>query len=148
VLWATDAQISGDTIYLLTKNKKADQVWVFENGFSISRTPESFFNQIKGNRINGYFKDGSIDYIRAKGNAESVYYLQDDDSAYVGMNYARADAIGMYFVDKSLKKVTWVKGVEGTTYPFQQIPEDKKELRNFKWQESRRPKSRYELFGQ
>jgi len=148
VIWATDAQISGDTIYLLTKNKKADQVWVFENGFSINRTPESFFNQIKGNRLNGYFKDGSIDYMRAKGNAESVYYLQDDDSAYVGMNYARADAIGLYFVDRSLKKVTWVKGVEGTTYPFRQIPEDKKELRNFNWQESRRPKSRYELFGQ
>jgi hypothetical protein len=148
VLWANDSQVSGDTIYLFTKNKKADQIFVFENGFSVNRTPESYFNQIKGNRLNGYFKDGNIDYMRAKGNAESVYYLQDDDSAYIGMNYARADAITMYFVDKDLKKVTWVNGVEGTTYPFKQIPDDKKELRNFKWQESRRPKTKYELFGQ
>ncbi|MCU0381753.1 MAG: LPS export ABC transporter periplasmic protein LptC [Chitinophagaceae bacterium] len=148
VLWAKDSQVSGDTIYLFTKNKKADQVFVFENGFSINRTPESYFNQIKGNRLNGYFKDGNIDYMRAKGNAESVYYLQDSDSAYIGMNYARADAISMYFVEKDLKKVTWVNGVEGTTYPFRQIPEDKKQLRNFNWQESRRPKTRFELFGQ
>jgi lipopolysaccharide assembly outer membrane protein LptD (OstA) len=148
VLWAKDSQISGDTIYLFTKNKKAEQVFVFENGFSINRTPESYYNQIKGNRLNGYFKDGNIDYMRAKGNAESVYYLQDSDSAYIGMNYARADAISMYFVEKDLKKVTWVNGVEGTTYPFRQIPEDKKQLRNFNWQESRRPKTRYELFGQ
>ncbi len=148
VLWAKDSQVSGDTIYLLTKNKKAEQVFVFENGFSINRTPESYFNQIKGNRLNGYFKDGNIDYMRAKGNAESVYYLQDSDSAYIGMNYARADAISMYFVEKDLKKVTWVNGVEGTTYPFRQIPEDKKQLRNFNWQESRRPKTRFELFGQ
>jgi len=147
VIWSRDSQISGDTIYLLTKQKKVEQVLVFENGFSINKTPESFFNQIKGNRLNGVFKDGNIDYIRAKGNAESVYYLMDDDSAYLGMNYARADAISMYFVEKELKKVTWVLGVEGTTYPFRQIPEDKKELRNFKWQENRRPKTKYELFG-
>ncbi len=147
IIWSRDSQISGDTIYLLTRQKKVEQVLVFENGFSINKTPESFFNQIKGNRLNGVFKDGNIDYIRAKGNAESVYYLMDDDSAYLGMNYARADAISMYFVDKELKKVTWVIGVEGTTYPFRQIPEDKKELRNFKWQENRRPKTKYELFG-
>jgi lipopolysaccharide export system protein LptA len=148
VLWSSDSQISGDTIYLFTRNKKPEQIFVFENGFSINRTPESYYNQIKGNRLNGYFKDGSIDYMRAKGNAESVYYLQDDDSAYIGMNYARADAISMYFVERELKRVSWVNGVEGTTYPFRQIPEDKKQLRNFNWQESRRPKTRFELFGQ
>jgi len=147
VIWAKDSQISGDTIYLFTKNKTADQIFVFENGYSINKTPENLFNQIRGNRLNGYFKDGSIDYIRAKGNAESVYYLQDEDSAYLGMNYARADAISLYFVSKELKKVTWVNGVEGTTYPFHQIPEDKKTLRNFNWQENRRPKTKYELFG-
>jgi len=146
VLWATEAQVTGDTIYMFTKNKKPDQILVFENGFSISRTPESYFNQIRGNRLNGHFVDGNIDYMRAKGNAESVYYLQDKDSAYIGMNYARADAITMYFVQKELKRVAWVNGVEGTTYPFKQIPEDRKQLRNFSWQYDRRPKSRYELF--
>jgi lipopolysaccharide export system protein LptA len=147
VIWAKDSQISGDTIYLFTKNKTADQIFVFENAYSINKTPDNLFNQIRGNRLNGYFRDGSIDYIRAKGNAESVYYLQDEDSAYLGMNYARADAISLYFANKELNKVTWVNGVEGTTYPFRQIPEDKKTLRNFNWQENRRPKTKYELFG-
>lgn len=147
VIWAKDSQVSGDTIYLFTRQKKVESILVFENGFSMNKTPESFFNQIRGNRLNGLFKDGSIDYMRAKGNAESVYYLQDDDSAYLGMNYARADAISLYFDNKELKKVTWVNGVEGTTYPFRQIPDDKKQLRNFNWQENRRPKTKYELFG-
>jgi lipopolysaccharide export system protein LptA len=147
ILWSIDNQITGDTIYLLTKNKKADQLMVFENGFSINKTRESFFNQIKGNRLNGFFKDGNIDYLRAKGNAESVYYLQDSDSAYVGMNYAQADAISMYFVEKELKKVAWVNTVSGTTYPMGQIPDDKKQLRNFSWQENRRPKTKLDLFA-
>ncbi len=147
VLWSLDNQISGDTIYLFTKNKKPDLLMVFENGFSINRTPESFYNQIRGNRLNGIFKDGNIDYMRAKGNAESVYYLQDADSAYIGMNYAKADAISMYFQQKELKKVAWVNTVEGTTFPMGQIPDEKKKLRNFNWQDNRRPKTRVELFG-
>jgi lipopolysaccharide export system protein LptA len=146
VLWAKESQVTGDTIYLFTKNKKADQVFVFENGFSINKTKENFYNQVKGRRINGIFIDGELDYVRAKGNAESVYYLQDEDSAYVGVNYASADAISMYFEKRELKRVTWVSGVEGTTYPMREIPDDRKQLRNFKWLENRRPKTRMELF--
>jgi len=146
IVWSNENQLLGDTIYLFTKNKKPDHLYVFENSFAISRTKENFFNQIKGNRINGNFVNGDIDYMRAKGNAESVYYLQDNDSAYIGMNYARADAISMYFGKDGLKRVSWVNGVEGTTFPMNQIPEEKKKLRNFKWADNRRPKTWLEFF--
>jgi lipopolysaccharide export system protein LptA len=146
ILWARESQLSGDTILLYTKNRKPERILVLEKGFSVNKTPESFFNQLRGNTLNGIFKDGSIDYLRAKGNAESLYYLQDEDSSYFGLNYAKADAISMYFRDKELKRVSWVNGVEGTTYPIRQIPDDKRRLRDFQWQEAKRPKSRYELF--
>jgi len=145
-IWSGESQINGDTIYIFTKNRKPDQLYVFENGFAISRTRENFFNQIRGNRINGQFVSGEIDFMRAKGNAESVYYLQDDDSAYIGMNYAKADAITMYFGKEGLKRVSWVNGVEGTTFPMNQIPAERKMLRNFNWMDERRPKTRLELF--
>jgi lipopolysaccharide export system protein LptA len=141
IIWAQGSQISGDTIYLVTKNKKADQVFVNENAFSVNRTNEGLFNQLKGTNMNGQFKDGEIDFLRAKGNSESLYYLQDEDSSYIGMNYAMADAIVMKFVKKELKRVSWVNGVSGATYPMNQIPEEKKQLRNFKWQDALRPKS-------
>ncbi|MGN6492905.1 MAG: hypothetical protein ACTHLE_12975, partial [Agriterribacter sp.] len=81
VVWAKESQISGDTIFLHTKNKKPQRVEVWENAFSISKSNDEYFNQLKGNVINGYFADGEIEHIRAKGSAESLYYLQDDDSA-------------------------------------------------------------------
>lgn len=145
-VWSGENQISGDTIYMFTKNKKPEQLYVFDNGFAISRTKENFFNQISGNRINGNFLNGEIDFMRAKGNAESVYYLQDDDSAYIGMNYAKADAITMYFGKDGLRRVSWVNSVEATAFPMNQIPDDKKKLRNFSWMDERRPKTRLELF--
>lgn len=146
VLWARGSQVTGDTIYLFTRNQNPDKLLVLENGFSINRTAEGFFNQIRGNTLNGIFREGTIDYLRSKGSAESLYYLQNEDSSYFGLNYAKADAITMYFANKELKRVSWVNTVEGTTYPFRQIPEEKKLLKGFKWQEPRRPKSKYELF--
>jgi lipopolysaccharide export system protein LptA len=146
ILWSNANQISGDTVYLFTKNKQPDHVQVFENAFAIGRTREGFFNQIKGNTINGSFVDGKMDFIRAKGNAESIYYLQDQDSAYVGMNYSHADAITLYFGENGLRRVSWVNGVEGTSYPLRQIPSDKKELRHFQWLDEKRPKTRLDLF--
>ena len=147
ILWARDSQVTGDTILLFTKDQKPDQLMVLENGFSVNRTPESLFNQIRGNTLFGQFVKGDIDYLRARGSAESLYYLQAEDSSYFGLNYAKADAISLHFVNRELKRVTWISGVEGVTYPFRQIPADKRQLRGFKWLEEKRPRSRYALFA-
>ncbi len=146
VVWAKESQITGDTIYLHTKNKKPDRIEVLENAFSISRSNDSFYNQLKGNTINGFFKDGDIDHIIAKGSAESLYYLQDDDSAYTGANYAQADLINLYFIKKELDKITWLYEVKGGFYPVSQVPEERRRFRNFRWEEALRPKTRTELF--
>jgi lipopolysaccharide export system protein LptA len=146
VIWAQGSQISGDTIFLVTKNKKPDQVFVNENAYSINRTNEGLFNQLKGTNMNGKFINGEIDFLRAKGNSESLYYLQDEDSSYIGMNYAMAESITMKFINKELKRVSWVNGVSGTTYPMNKIPEEKKQLRNFKWLDALRPKTLNDLY--
>jgi hypothetical protein len=52
----------------------------------------------------------------------------------------------MLFGKEGLKRVSWVNAVEGTNFPMSQIPEDKKQLRSFRWVDGRRPKSRLELF--
>jgi len=142
VLWAKESQISGDTILLRTKNKKADTVLILENAFSVNMTKEGMFNQLRGNNMTGAFIEGEIDYLRAKGNSESLYYLQDDeDSSYMGLNYAMADVISMKFKDKELKRISWINAVKGITYPMDKIPADKKTLKNFKWMEAEKPKS-------
>ena len=85
--------------------------------------------------------------MRAKGNAESVYYVKDDDSLLVGVNRASGDIIDMRFLNGELNRVVFISEVKGTMYPVNQMPEDEKQLRNFKWHENRRPKTKFELFG-
>lgn len=146
VAWANGTQVTGDTIYLYTKNKDPERLHVFDNGLVINRTAEDFYNQIKGNTINGYFTDGVINYMRAKGSAESIYYAQDQDSAYSGVNRSTADIIDFYFANKELNRVVFRSSVEGTMYPFRQVNHGEMRLRGFKWLEKRRPKTKFELF--
>ena len=147
VIWSGNSQVTGDTIFLFTKNKKAERVYVFENGMIANKINESYYNQIAGRTINGYFKNGVIDYIRAKGSpAESIYYLRDKDSAFTGMNHADGSVIDMYFIKQELNKVKFLNDVHGKLYPMRQIPQDAKYLKNFNWLEKRRPKNKLELF--
>jgi len=147
VLWSGNTQIAGDTMFLYTESKQPKRLYVFESGLIINRTKEGFFNQMSGKTINGYFVNGKIDYMRVKGTqAESIYYMQDDDSAYIGMNRATGDVIDLYFKNEELKKVLFINQIQGKMYPMNQIPEDQKQLKNFKWLEDKRPKNKAELF--
>lgn len=148
LVWASDSQISADTMYLFTRQRKADKLLAYYNGFVANKLSAAAFNQVKGNTINAWFKDGNIDYVRAKGRAESVYYAQDEQQRFIGMNRSTADAIDMFFEEKKAKKVKFINDLKGTTFPIRQIPPEEDRLRGFKWQEERRPKSRFELLGQ
>ena len=147
IVWSGESQVTGDTIYMKTENKKPHEMLVFENGLMVNRTGKDMYNQIKGTRIFGYFKGGDIDYIRARGNAESIYYAKDSEDKLVGINKASSDIIDMRFKDKELNRVVFMRDVTGTMLPLNQATEQDKKLRSFKWHEQRRPKSKFELFG-
>jgi lipopolysaccharide export system protein LptA len=51
VVWAQNSQITGDTILLFTKNKKAERVEAFENGFMVNKLDTQAYNQIKSTRM-------------------------------------------------------------------------------------------------
>ena len=147
VAWAGGYQVTGDTMFLYTKNKKPDRLYVFENSLVVGKTYTNMYNQIKGNTLNGYFKGGVIDYMRTQGSAEAVYYIKDDSMALVGVNRVnKADIIDLIFLDKQLNKVVLRQDADGIMYPIRKVNPDEMKLRNFKWLEERRPKTKYELF--
>ncbi|MBS1735015.1 MAG: hypothetical protein JSS98_00230 [Bacteroidetes bacterium] len=147
VVWSGHSQVSGDTIFLFTKDKKPFRFYAFNNSMVINRTYEGFYNQVSGKTTNGYFIDGKIDYARVRGSqAESIWYMQNDDSAYVGMNHTTGDVLDLYFKKQELKKVLYINDIKGTLYPMNQIPADQKRLKGFNWLDSRRPKNKLELF--
>jgi len=152
VVWSKENQITGDTILLFTKNKKADRLKVFDNSFLVNQVKGDFFNQVKSARMDGYFYDGSLDSVKARGFAECIYYVQDEDSAFTGINQSTSDAIDIYFgfdttgKNKELQKVVFRTAVKGTLWPMRSKTSEEMRLENFQWLEIRRPKTKYELY--
>ncbi len=146
IVWNATNQITGDTMYLFTKNKKAERFQVFEKAFVINLVEPKFYNQIKANTINGYMHNGSIDSLLAKGSAEIIFYIQDDAKGFVGVDKSSADRIYSYFKDKEIYKIKWINKYNALTTPMRQANHELLRLRGFTPQYNLRPKSKFELF--
>lgn len=146
IVWSKESQITGDTILLYTKNKKADKMEILRNSFIASLVASDIFNQVRSARMDAYFKEGSIDSVRANGKAESIYFIQDEDSAFTGINQSTSDLMDIFFRNRELERVVFRGQVKGTIWPMQAKTPLEMRLPNFKWQDERRPKSRFELY--
>lgn len=149
VVWAQANQVSGDTIYMYLKNNKPERLYVFENAMALSQVDSSiYFNQVKGNTINAYFDTtGQIQFLRSKGNSENVYYATDEEGNFIGVNKNSSDVVEIRFADGKAKRVLLINGVDGTMYPMRKVNHEELKLRNFRWLDDKRPKSRYDILS-
>ncbi|MEJ0101254.1 MAG: OstA-like protein [Bacteroidota bacterium] len=146
IIWSKESQITGDTVYMFTKNKKADKLKVWNNSLLVNKLEKEAYNQVKSSRMDAFFVNGDIDSVRAKGSAECIYFMQDKDSAYTGINQSQSDIMDVYFKLKEIERVVFRSSVKGTLWPIRQKNPAEMRLENFKWLEARRPKTKYELF--
>lgn len=147
VVWAQDNQILGDTIYLYTENKKPKRFFVFENALAINRAEKELYNQVKGNTINGVFKNGNIDFFRAKGSAENIYYTADEQGGFIGVNRSTSDVIDVTFRERKPYKVVFRNNLQGTLSPIKQVNNADLRVKGFKWYDEKRPKTKFDLLG-
>jgi lipopolysaccharide export system protein LptA len=148
ILWAQENQISGDTIYLFLKNKKPERLYIYENAMSISKVDSSiYFNQVRGNSINALFDTtGQVHFLTAKGSAENIYYAQDEQKGFVGVNKNSCDLIEISFNEGKPKRVKFINNLEGGLLPMRgKTNHEDLKLKNFNWQDKLRPKTKYDL---
>ena len=149
IAWSQDNQITGETMLLFLENKHPERLYVYENALSIQQTGKKYYNQVKGNSINAYFLKGKMDHLRAKGNAETIYYGTDDRNKFVGVNQANCDVIDMYFEkakdDSRPQRIVLRNNLQGTATPMGQINHDELRLRGFHWLADKRPMSKFDL---
>lgn len=145
VLWADQIQMSGDTILLQTKNKKADKLSIYQAAFIVSPSGNKYYDQIKGSNIFGYFLENELHRMNVKGNGESLYFGKDDKDKYIGANKALSTDITLYFANKKINKIVFIQKPEAVFTPIKMLSNEQYQLKDFKWQIDRQPKSREEL---
>lgn len=145
VLWTNNTQMSGDTIFLQTRDKKADKLSIYKAGFIISPSGSKYYDQIKGINMFGYFKENELEKLDVKGNAESIYFGKDEKNKYIGNNKALSTDITIYFKEKKIDKIVFIQKPEAVFTPMKMLTKEQMQLKDFNWQIDRKPKSREEL---
>lgn len=139
VIWENKSQITADSISFFIANEEIDRVYLIQNAFTVNRDTIGNYNQMKGRRMTGYFKDQKINRLHIQGNGESIYFDLVGDSLLRGMNKMLCANIMMFFDEGNIKKINWLVKPEGNFKPPHLIEDKDKELEGFVWREDEKP---------
>ena len=124
VLWTKKNQISGDTIYVYTKNEALDSIYIPNNSFIISKNTDKHYNQIKGNKLEGKFKKGKLNNIKLKGNTILKYFEKNKKKEIIGLNDVICSSILIYMKENQINNISF-KSKPKATYTPKNLIEDK-----------------------
>lgn len=139
VIWAEDSQLSGDLIDIKVKEQTIENLVMYPNAFVIQQDSIKGFNQVKGKEITTFFKDNDIDNMYNKGNAETIYWLRDDDGSLIGINISQSDEMNIIIRNRQISRIKHYNNIKETLYPEKQLKDDMEYLKGFLWQEEKKP---------
>jgi len=146
--WTQGAQLSGDTVLLQLKNKKADNMDVFPKAIVvyIEKKDSTHFNQMAGKRLHLWFKDSKISRALVTGNAETVYFNRSEKTEEVKqMQRSLSSTITINFKNGQMANMTFGIKAENKVTPIKDVKEDDKTLKNFTWKPKDRPASKEDV---
>ncbi len=145
IIWSDTSQLTADTMRMLLTDNKLDRIYMRNNGFIINSNDELYFNQIKGRDITAYFEKENLRRMNVEGNAESVYYVLDDEQAYMSVNKMVCSSMIVLFGDNKVEGIRFFTQPKATMTPMKQADHEALKMKGFKWDEKRRPKSLKDL---
>ncbi len=156
VFWNSYRQITGDTIvaYSNVKAERMDSIHVKSNAFAISKTDSltvSDFNQVKGRFMMGLIDQEELRYIKVKGNAENIVFIDDEDPdtgvvSRFGINKSTCGIIEADFYERIVNIVECNINGQGKVYPVSMLPANNRYLADFVWRSKERPKRWQDIF--
>jgi len=147
ILWSDNNQLSGEFIQAFTKNKKVDHIDIQRLAVAVQHEDSIYYNQLSGKEIIAYVDSGQLKKVKVNGNAETIYYPQDDkDSTLVGLNKTQSSFVVMYMKNKKIQRVVLTSASTGTMYPLDKLSKNDLYLKNFFWLEEQRPKEKKDIF--
>jgi hypothetical protein len=146
VLWTDNSQMTADSINITIANQKIDSVLQDDNAFIISRDSVEGYNQIKGTDIASRFRDGNINNVNVRGNAQTIYWLREDDTSLIGINVSKSNSMLITMDKNSISRIKYFSNIDETMYPEAELKENERYLEGFIWHENLRPKDKADIF--
>jgi lipopolysaccharide export system protein LptA len=149
VLWSGKSQMTGDSIHIQsnTTTERLDSLRVFYNAFIIDKDSIDGFNQIKGKELIAKFNDSSeLEVVNMYKNVENLSYLRNDDGHLIGIDKGISGRWEVTFADQEVSTTTFYNQPDSDTDPPEDLPENARELRGFKWRGDEMIASKGDLF--
>lgn len=145
IIWSDTSQFYSDTVIMQMKNEEIDKIYLNNNAFIVNSPDEIYFNQIKGKNMTAFFKDDELQKMRVIGNAESIYYIVDEDDAYSGVNKCVCSSMLINFGENEITDILFYTNPTSNLFPMRKADHNALKLPGFRWDATRRPKSRFDL---
>ncbi|NCA78859.1 MAG: hypothetical protein EOM76_01505 [Sphingobacteriia bacterium] len=146
ILWSDKRQLTGDTIRAFLKDGQVDKVFVINSAFVCEQEDSEKYNQLSGKELVAYIRNGELQQVDVKGNAQSIFYPKEEDGSMIGFNQTESSYLSAYFKGGKLKRLVLKPKPSGIMYPLDQIPSGALYLRNFSWQMDYRPINKQDIF--
>lgn len=144
VLWNQNSQITSDVMDIFTANSQIVRAEFVGRPLMISELDTMHYNQVAGKTMTALFRDNQIYRNDVKGNAQTIYFMQEDDSPeIIGLLVLESGDMSFYVEEKQVVGITYRNNPVYTIYPMDKIPSDVALfLKDFKWEAKRRPTQR------
>ena len=141
VMWNESNQITSDSMAIYTRNELIDKAHFMGDPIMGMEIDTMYYNQVGGKDMTAYFANGEVYRNDVQGNAQTIYYMQEEDSPEVtGLMYIESASISFYMTEGEIDKIAYKQNPTYVLYPMNMIPEGQKQrLNDFYWYYDRRP---------
>ena len=142
VLWNGQNQITSRIMDIYTARQQIVRAEFIEEPMMVSELDTAHYNQVAGKEMVAYFRNNSIFRNDVNGNAQTIYYMQEEGSPdIIGMLVVESGSIRFYITEENrIRQITYLTDPTYVIYPMDKIPPEQHFfLPNFKWEAARRP---------
>ncbi len=146
LLWSNKSQLSGKFIHLSIKNGELYRMYIDTNAFVLSHDSLDHYNQVSGRNMIVFFRENSVHKIDVNGNAQTVYFVRDDDKKLVGVNLSTSSDLRVILDKNGIKDIIYLHKPEASLNPLEKLSHRALFLKGFQNFEELQPKNKMDIF--
>ncbi|MCQ2217933.1 MAG: hypothetical protein MJZ33_05550 [Paludibacteraceae bacterium] len=152
IIWSDQNQLSGEQINVHMDGSKPKQIHITNKAMIASKSEGmegldfECYNQLSSKESIGYMENNQLRRIDMMGMANSIYFPENKGGGDAMMNTAQGSLMQIFLKDKKLEKIVMKPQPKGVLYPLEKVEKRDMFLRDFSWEEDKRPTSWKDVF--
>jgi lipopolysaccharide export system protein LptA len=158
MIWSDRLQITSDTMELHLRNNRMHRLYAYQNAFMADSMQATMYQQIKGRRLTGYFAENELYKVLIEGNAQSIYYAEEESKPapgdklpvrvknVMGANKSMSSRMAIFLENRRVQTIRFLVKPSGRFIPLPLLSPDEATLEGFTWHGDKRPADKNDLW--